>query len=187
MQPPFRARQWFNWTGDNQTMTLVSQRGYSTRWNLGRALLLGNPPVFGVGESFPEGMRGELTYLHFTCIDDDLSTTAIFELGLTVRLNAGIVPGYFQLPGAGFVDRPDAVFGTTRSMLHQASSRVLAPIHLVPGDRLDIEIATFNAILDTYTISAAWGGWMYPLLVEGEAGSIRATQQDPGMRQPLAG
>ena len=58
--------------------------------------------------------------------------------------------------------------------------------NLEEGETAVLSVAMFGAgLATTWAVEARWAGWVYPLEVEGEAGTIRATVQDPGVGAPL--
>lgn len=179
IDPPFRGSQWIN---QEQRGNIVDGFLLQTEWRRGIPTP-GTVGVFGQGTQFPAGMRGELAYLHFAAASRNVEAdfTAPFNnLALDLFKNGTGVEGFRQL-------RPEfessAGTGGFFRVLRGEGPRVLAPIHLEEDDRLDLEV-TIGAGSQWY-VTLSWGGWIYPALVAGDAGSIRESQQDPRARDPL--
>lgn len=203
ISPPYRARNWHNaclrattglppWEGSEgqvQFDTTAACLTFSIRWSQGLANLEGISASLGAvgiavnqGEPFPEGMLGVACWSNFS-----MRVRAVnnyFPTGnwaWTIWLNGSPVPGLVMQT---FATKRGSGAGQTENWC--LTPPLLAPVHLRGGDRLDVELYTLETVVATPAV-VQLAGWMYPLQVAGDAGSIRQTQADPRARHPLGG
>jgi hypothetical protein len=197
--PPFRATQWWAWgVGANQdyagnqgyvqfspddvTMCWSLEWGDNTIATFRGSNGAGRTTFAGLGAPFPCGMRGELLRVHWAALTPNVNQAPISAFQLSVYRNRSLVPGFTDLQAAF---TRSVVSADGRTIIEGLGAGVLAPLHLVAGDLVDIEVRMVGLLAFT---QATWrvGGWMYPDQIAGDDGSIRATQQDPRAREPLA-
>lgn len=190
IDPPFKARSWCC-----SSRTIIST-GFadpgiafcSTRFS-GSSFETFIPGVNP--EPVPDGMRAEVTWIEAGAIDlSGVILTATPEnIALNVRKGTGSEPPTQAVPG--FIRAPmNTTFRVTAGAisisLDLRQSIVSAPLHLTEGESAQLFVAMYGAALAaTWILTARWGGFLYALEVEGEAGTIRETAQDPGIRDPL--
>lgn len=180
INPPFRGRQWWNDNGTTVAMG-AAQTNQLFAINFTRpATAVGGGVLLQRGAAFPEGHRGEVQWVYCAVSVDGNTNPSNSTNGITftVYRNGTPVPGFFQMT-MGTIGSVAAV-----PFPPGQGGRVLCPIHIEPGDRLDVQIRkTTTAVAATTRMEI--GGWIYPVNVVGEAGSIRETEQDPGTGFPL--
>lgn len=182
---PFRAKQFWNDNGCERIIVgAIIRHVWQTDW-CGQGILTVDdvsmePPELGqlgIGPQVPPGHRAELTYLSHMGFTLNPAVVEPCDFQLTVYRNGNRVPGYDSLkPGFEAIIAARTFKGP--------SPRVLAPIHFEEGDTCDLRVGSLVDV-STKVYDLRWGGWVYPISVEGEAGSIRGTLQDPGVIAPL--
>lgn len=184
--PPYNARQWAaTQAGLSLVFVGVPPRYAPVTWGSCDQLTMGStsPTIPQTGPGFPTGMRGVLSFHFFQAFDLLQSLTPQGNLQWSFVKNGAVVPGYCQ---RNFEYRNMVEQSLTNSQfeLTLRSMPVQAPIHLQEDDKLDFLVE--GAVASSWVVNFEFGGWMYTPTVEGEAGTIRETAQDPGVRQPLA-
>ena len=182
VDPPFRAQQFWN---DNRCVQLLTATTFRFQTNWGgqaiNATLLGR----GQGPRVPSGHRAELVWLAYQVLDINAFTLIPCDIPLTVIRNGTAVSGFVNMkPGFGLNTDGGSLTTSFRSIVVE-SPRVCVPIHFDEGDTCDLEVANVFDPGAVYLFDLRWCGWVYPIAVEGEAGSIRQTLQDPGAAAPL--
>lgn len=187
VDPPFKARTWSNFS-PLRLVAGTAPPGINVAFTLFGGSATGI--ALGPAQSVPPGMRAEITWINVSALDlggvvsaaPEVITATIRKNGPTIIGNTGgqVVPGW-----DGFGLHFSTTIGAFE--LIGESVPVLAPIHLEEGETAVLSVAMFAAGLATsWAVQARWAGWVYPIEIEGEAGTIRATAQDPGVREPLS-
>lgn len=198
VEPPYKARTW----GDSRFLTVVGFPG-----DVGIPFLFtqfsgpssGNiiPPFGNAPQAVGIGERAEITWVQVTAADQAFAVNAApIVIRGSIRKGkgtgilttaAGGVQGW-QRFGIGSIntDEVPGVPINVAKTLVGVTQRMEAPIHLEENETATLFITfDFFGAATTWDIRAGWGGWIYPVELEGEAGTIRGTAQDPGIRHPL--
>ncbi len=188
VDPPFKARQW-SWASGLQISVGAPFPGIGVGHTAFSGSSSGGTLIPAGGllpQPVPVGMRAEIRWIHVTALDLATGQTAVppVIVATVVKNNRGTFQGEHVQGWTDFAMAYSTTIGSFE--LAGPSVPVMAPIHLVEGDDASLVVhMAFAGLLTTWAIAGRWGGWVYPLEIEGEAGTIRATQQDPGVRAPL--
>ena len=171
LQPPYRARTW-------SYFSQLNIAAGAPLPGLDQAFTIFGGPASGVfvAQPVPPGMRAEITWVNVCALDlAGVLTASPDSIRATIRKNGQAVQGWIEF---------GLQFSTTIGAFEIVGDQVpvTAPIHLEEGDIAVLSVAMFNAgVATTWAIQARWAGWLYPVTVEGDAGSIRGTATDPGI------
>lgn len=156
----------------------------------GSAQFIASSPLFthnfnvGQGAVFPPGWQGVLSWVNFQArvsgpSPADLGPTLLGDWSIYV--DGVIVPGYRENTYGAIRQAGGA--GT--SIMGCICPPVQAPIHLTGGNTLDIEVRmnlTGNGLTQAV---AQVGGYMWPEIIVGDAGSVREAGVDLHADRPL--
>jgi len=135
-------------------------------------------------------MRAEITWIHVSAIDlGGVQSSTPDVIRATIRKGGDGIPGGASGQVVQGWNEFGLAFHTTIGAFEFEGLQVpvVAPIHLEEGENAILSVAMFAGGLATvWALQARWAGWVYPIEIEGEAGTIRATAQDPGVRAPLS-
>jgi hypothetical protein len=118
--------------------------------------------------TIPNAHRGEWTYLWAHAWDSTGGTGASANTSLRFRLNDQIIPGLLLLRPGMLVTL--LTLGVITNYDVMESPKLMAPVHLVQGDRLSFEVA---GVANNFC-SILLGGWIYPTIRDddGEPGTL---------------
>lgn len=187
LAPPFRSRQWTQNPGDDLYI-VMNPANPRVVWgiNWSGPLSTTNPVLTGgfqTGEPFPTGMRGVYAYHETIAETGNSGVLAPGHIKWSIFKNGSPVPGWLRTN----VGEQWSIVGGGRTRTNKITTiPILVPITLEEGDQLDVVLELFGpgatvSWLNYWTCS----GWIYPVTVEGDAGSIRGTLADPGIAHPL--
>lgn len=191
IEPPFKARSWCSASGffilggvAAPGLAMIGTRFSGESFE--PAIPATNP------QPVPPGMRAEITWFEGGAIDLGVTTPATPNvIAASIRKGYGtqpptqVVQGFNRVPLDGFFKVNNGT-NTLNFSLQLTRPIMRAPIHLEEGESAQLFLTWFaGGLATTWGFAVRWGGYLYPLEVEGEAGTIRQTAQDPGIRDPL--
>ncbi len=189
LRPPFRARQWTNLPGPAPSIyqvfnAAVPRRVYGINFSTGFSTInTGATGGFQTGERLAPGSRGVYFWHQVQANTTNVGLLPPGHVGVSIYKNGTLVPGWDRVT-AGEIWT--SIMGGRNRTSEVVVPPVIVPINIVEGDQLDLVIALqLTAPTASWLVFWTASGWTYPVTVEGEAGSIRGTGQDPGVRAPL--
>ena len=132
----------------------------------------------------PEGLQGVISELSWLAFWEDADLIApVDDTLLTIRRNGVAVPGFLSLrAGYDHSEGVTDIAGTEFNGVQVPSPKITAPIHLKPGDVIEVNVTDDVASGTDPNVELRLSGWLYP--IEVEADGIVGTMADRGGPMP---